>query len=265
MKKLVMFACLALVGVAAHADEATVATADVAAAVDSIISANGKAYTRMVVARSSVHGCKVTDSPERERDRIPNEEVYMAAVLKRASAMDNGKYADFFKPSWPGAAYSARMPAQLATDVLHAYADSLRETYMKDVLAVALNAKCAGASEQWVEENKLPLPAQFTRAVTNEVRQESKFAYSLESEWAINKENVAETEFEKSAIKSVQQRKPVYATEVIAGKSYFSAAYPDIAVNNKCTGCHNAHPDSPRSDFKVGDVMGAMIVRIPLN
>jgi len=28
--------------------------------------------------------------------------------------------------------------------------------------------------------------------------------------------------------------------------------------------CHNQHPASPRKDLKVGDVMGGVVVRVPL-
>lgn len=38
----------------------------------------------------------------------------------------------------------------------------------------------------------------------------------------------------------------------------------DIAVAPACISCHNGHTDSPRSDFKMGDVMGGVVVRIPL-
>ena len=36
-----------------------------------------------------------------------------------------------------------------------------------------------------------------------------------------------------------------------------TAMFPDYAVTQACVGCHNEHPDSPRDDWKLGDVMGA--------
>jgi hypothetical protein len=41
--------------------------------------------------------------------------------------------------------------------------------------------------------------------------------------------------------------------------------YPDVAVAPACVTCHNAHKDSPRTDFEMGDVMGGVVVRIPLS
>jgi hypothetical protein len=28
--------------------------------------------------------------------------------------------------------------------------------------------------------------------------------------------------------------------------------------------CHNDHKDTPRTDFKLGDVMGGVVIRVPL-
>jgi len=36
-----------------------------------------------------------------------------------------------------------------------------------------------------------------------------------------------------------------------------TAMFPDYAVTQACVDCHNEHPDSPRNDWKLGDVMGA--------
>jgi hypothetical protein len=45
---------------------------------------------------------------------------------------------------------------------------------------------------------------------------------------------------------------------------YFQAVYPDLAVTEGCIGCHNAHPDSPKRDFNINDVMGGLVISIPL-
>jgi hypothetical protein len=37
-----------------------------------------------------------------------------------------------------------------------------------------------------------------------------------------------------------------------------------MAVSSACIDCHNRNQDSPKKNFKVGDVMGGLIVRVPL-
>jgi hypothetical protein len=38
--------------------------------------------------------------------------------------------------------------------------------------------------------------------------------------------------------------------------------YADIAVAPACVTCHNEHKDTPKNDFKIGDVMGGVVIRI---
>ena len=58
--------------------------------------------------------------------------------------------------------------------------------------------------------------------------------------------------------------KNYYADEELGGVKYFTAIYPDVGVAPACVSCHNEHKDSPRSDFKIGDVMGGVVIRIPV-
>jgi cytochrome c553 len=55
-----------------------------------------------------------------------------------------------------------------------------------------------------------------------------------------------------------------YTEETLGERQYFTAVYPDVAVAPACVTCHNAHKDSPRNDFAIGDVMGGVVVRIPI-
>jgi hypothetical protein len=51
---------------------------------------------------------------------------------------------------------------------------------------------------------------------------------------------------------------------MVGGKYYFRAVYPDFAVAESCVSCHNSHPTSPKRDFKLNDVMGGIVLSIPL-
>ena len=55
-----------------------------------------------------------------------------------------------------------------------------------------------------------------------------------------------------------------YGTEALGGVTYFTAVYPDVAVSDACTSCHNDHKDSPRADFELGEVMGGVVIRVPI-
>jgi len=47
-------------------------------------------------------------------------------------------------------------------------------------------------------------------------------------------------------------------------RHYFTAVYAEPATVNACADCHNRNPGAPKKDFKVGDVMGGLVVRVPL-
>ena len=42
------------------------------------------------------------------------------------------------------------------------------------------------------------------------------------------------------------------------------ALYPDVAVSDACVNCHNGNAESPRHDFKRGEVMGAVVIALPV-
>ena len=92
------------------------------------------------------------------------------------------------------------------------------------------------------------------------------FTYSLQSLWPINKQNAPVTEAEKAGLQYIVDNpgKNYYGEEELGGVKYYTAVYPDVAVATPCVDCHNEHKDSPRTDFKIGDTMGGVVVRIPM-
>ena len=93
-----------------------------------------------------------------------------------------------------------------------------------------------------------------------------KFRYSLLSLWPINKQNAPRTAVEKTGLEFVAANpgKNYYGEETLGGKKYFTAVYADIAIAPACVGCHNDHKDSPRRDFKMKDILGGVVIRLPM-
>ena len=98
-------------------------------------------------------------------------------------------------------------------------------------------------------------------------KQNAGFSYALLSEWPINKQNAPKTPMENQGLAFVKTNlgKNFYGTEELGGKKFFTAVYADMAVSEACTKCHNDHLDSPKTDFKLGDVMGGVVMRIPID
>lgn len=167
-----------------------------------------------------------------------------------------------------GKAEASGISPQHMADALHAVMESDRIVYTRQVVNRLQNdEKIIKASEHWKDEKALPLPAQMFRMGAEMVAEKKKgFTYALLSQWPINKQNAPKTEAEKTGLAHVVKNKGqnYYTEETLAGTKYFTAVYPDIAVAAACVKCHNGHDDSPRTDFVEGDVMGGVVIRIPL-
>ncbi len=157
---------------------------------------------------------------------------------------------------------------QRMADALHAVMDADRTVYTRMVVDRLQNEeKVIKASEHWKDDKALPLPAQMFRFGAERVTEKKAgFTYSLLSLWPVNKQNAPRTAAEKAGLNAVADKPaaPYYTQETLGGKKYFTAVYPDIAISPACISCHNEHRDSPRSDFKLGNVMGGVVLRIPM-
>lgn len=162
---------------------------------------------------------------------------------------------------------------KVMADALHMVMDSDRAVYTRRIVnRLAAQEKVITASEHFEDEKALVLPAQMFRFGAEMVTERASenpdvnFSYSLQSLWPINSQNAPQTEAEKVGLQYVVDNKGenYYTTEELGGETFFTAVYADTAVAPVCASCHNDHLDSPRSDFKIGDVMGGVVIRIPV-
>jgi len=152
-------------------------------------------------------------------------------------------------------------------DALFHVMEADRTVYTKLIIGrLTKKDKVIKASENWKDEKALVLPAQMFRYGSERVAEKtSDFSYSLLSLWPVNAQNKPKTDVEKTGLKFIADNpgENFYANEDLGGQKYFTAIYPDIAVAGACISCHNEHKDSPRTDFKLGEVMGGVVIRIP--
>ncbi len=153
-------------------------------------------------------------------------------------------------------------------DALHAVMESDRTVYTRLIVNRLQNEeKVIKASEHWKDDKALVLPAQMFRFGAEMVAEKKMgFSYSLQSLWPINKQNAPKTALEKTGLDAVARdgSKPFYGEETLGKTKYFTAIYADKAIAPACVTCHNAHKDSPRTDFKIGQTMGGVVLRIPM-
>ncbi|MBI3357220.1 MAG: DUF3365 domain-containing protein [Nitrospirae bacterium] len=159
------------------------------------------------------------------------------------------------------------VPVEIVADYIHSVIEAHRTFYTIQVVERMQKHGKMVASENWRTKHTLPLPVQLLKeadelgALTG-----SKIRYRLIGLWPINKQNAPATDLEKQGLEQVQKHpEQRYGSIVSVGDGrFFQAIYADRAVTQACIGCHNAHPSSPRKNFKMNDVMGALIIEIPL-
>ena len=166
------------------------------------------------------------------------------------------------------------VPVKAMADALHLVMDSDRAIYTRKIVnRLVKKEKVIKASEHFEDDKALVLPAQMFRFGAEMVKKRSEklddvnFSYSLQSLWPINKQNAPKTKAEKEGLKYVADNKGknFYTEETLGGQKYFTAIYADTGVAPVCVSCHNKHKDTPKDDFKIGDVMGGVVIRIPVD
>lgn len=156
---------------------------------------------------------------------------------------------------------------KVAADYIHSVIEANRTIYSQYIVERLGETISLKATENWEEAKTLLLPAQFllTSSKINNSRGKG-MQYRLMSLWPINKKNAPKNSRERKGLMAVAENpKTTFTWETRQqGQLYFNAVYPDIAVSKSCASCHNNHPSSLKTDYKKGDVMGGIMITIPL-
>jgi hypothetical protein len=165
----------------------------------------------------------------------------------------------------------AEKPVTLApetvADYLHAVIEAQRTVYTTNVVD-ALESKGIHAEEHWKQQKALPLPAQMILDGGRLVADTGLgFKYRLASLTPIYVWNAPATDFERKGLESVAKNpdKPFTGYVRIGRDRFFQAIYADRAVSQACVKCHNTHPNSPKKDYQLNDVVGGVIITIPVS
>ena len=152
---------------------------------------------------------------------------------------------------------SRTIPTNLALSILNQENNVARSLYTKEIV---LAGKKQGLKfdEDWKKNNldAGPLPAQFLRETANQIEKSPQpIGLFLGSDFPVNSANRLRgkqlTFF--NALKDTQQPQYFYADDI--NRHIYMAA--DIAISRACVSCHNEHKDSPKTNWKLNDIMGA--------
>ena len=135
--------------------------------------------------------------------------------------------------------------------------EQTRTLYTSQVVG---KGKAAGIEfhENWKDEEVEagPLPALFLRGTSEEIRRTGvPLGLYLGSDYPIVKANKFQgIQAEKFAsIRETNEPEFFYDDE----NGLYTAMFPDFAMAAPCVSCHNAHENTSKSDWELGDIMGA--------
>jgi hypothetical protein len=160
------------------------------------------------------------------------------------------------------------IPPETVADYLHSIVEADRTFYSIHVVERLQKGGGTKAAENWrAKKDVLPLPAQFLNESNDlAAKTGSKVRYRLISLWPINPKNAPDSPLEKQGLERLREHpeRSVTGTVKHGDEPYFEAIYADRAVSKTCIACHNSHPKSPKKDFAMHDVMGGLVIEIPL-
>ena len=117
-------------------------------------------------------------------------------------------------------------------------------------------------------EGAIPLPATLTKILAAEIGKHEKGAWvRLYSDYPFpwRKAGGPKDDFEREALRFLREnpKEAFVSFEQIAGRSSLRYATADL-MRPACVECHNSHPDSPKTDWQIGDVRGVLEIVRPL-
>ena len=158
------------------------------------------------------------------------------------------------------------VPHRQVADMLYEVAFANRKVYTRDIVQrLTIEDSVITASEYFHEKQALPLPAQMFRLAAEELLDHTDaYWLALRALTPINPASGPLTPVEEQGLQHVMANpeERFYAEEEIAGRRSLVAVYADVANVEACVACHNGHARSPRNDFKLGDVMGGVVIRL---
>lgn len=144
-------------------------------------------------------------------------------------------------------------------------AQNARDFYAREIVPKAAGKGLSASHEFKGQEGKIPVPATLIGALAENDTHD--IGLRLYSKLPFRFRGAARLDgFEDAALAWLEKnpKGEFHRIELRDGAPVMRLARADVMTGETCVGCHNSHPDSPKHDWKLGDVRGALEVSIPL-
>ncbi len=144
-------------------------------------------------------------------------------------------------------------------------AQNARDFYAREIVPKAAGKGLSASHDFKGQEDHIPVPATLIGALSE--NDTHGIALRLYSRLPFRFRGTARLDgFEDEALAWLEKNPQgeFHRIEWRHGAPLMRLAKADVMANESCVSCHNSHPDSPRHDWKLGDVRGALEVTLPL-
>jgi len=142
----------------------------------------------------------------------------------------------------------------------------LRGYYNKNVVKKALNAGLKPVIDHQTGENNIPLPATMIHDLSALLK-DSNIQLNLYSGFPFpNRSARRLDDFQQQAWQTLSKKPdtPFSLVEETPLGTFLRVAVADKLVAQGCVDCHNTRADTPKNDWKLGDVRGVLEVKLDL-
>ena len=148
--------------------------------------------------------------------------------------------------------------------------ESFRTLYTSEVVETVRKEGIEVTHDYDQKKGAIPLPATLSRELAEHIARETQNGLELRLfsiypfPWRKDLHKTLD-HFEKDAFVAINKNKenPFYRIEDQNGKKVARYAKADV-MREACVSCHNNHPQTPKSDWKVGDLRGILEVSFPI-
>jgi Mg2+ and Co2+ transporter CorA len=163
----------------------------------------------------------------------------------------------------------------MAQEDAKAYSEALatfRTVYTAHVVNTAKEAGIEVTHDFENKDNAIPLPATLTKILAKEIGDQrsgikanlySKYPFPYPGRPQVGQFPDTFAEAAWNAL-TTDPETPYSQKEIIDGQQFLRYATAD-RMRAACVDCHNTHPDSPKTDWRVGDVRGVLEVSLPMD
>ena len=174
---------------------------------------------------------------------------------------------------WHQAHQRARLVESTAVQQAARYAEAVavfRTLYTSEVVKPMTDHGIKATHDYRDIKGTIPLPATLSMLLGNRLAEKEAGGHTrLYSPYPFpwrSETGGLRDDFAREAWKALRQRpeEPYYRFEDIDGRVSLRYATADV-MRSSCVRCHNSHPDTPKREWKEGDMRGVLEIMVPLD